>query len=218
MTFPVLNVFFLMGAFLGTSSFSLAPAESAPGETAQRILERECLTCHGQVAISGLDLRNRESMLTGGQQGPALVPGNAEESLLFLAASHSGELKMPPKKPPLPTEDLEALREWIDAGAPWGGLVTEPHSLHATRIVDIRMEDNLIHFATSSRIASLNGVRCRVESIIGHRAHWGQSPGSHEWLVTCAIYPIWPAPFLKFSLIFSTEFQIDPIEHFENYE
>ncbi len=66
-------------------------------------------------------------MLTGGQRGPALVPGNAEESLLFLAVSHSGELKMPPKNPPLPAEDLEALREWIDVGAPWG-LVTASHS------------------------------------------------------------------------------------------
>ena len=117
----------LIGSFLGTSSFSLAQAESTLWGTAQRILQRECLVCHGQVAISGLDLRNRESMLTGGQRGPALVPGNAEESLLFLAVSHSGELKMPPKNPPLPAEDLEALREWIDVGAPWG-LVTASHS------------------------------------------------------------------------------------------
>ncbi len=70
--------------------------------------------------MSGLDLRHRESMLAGGKQGPALVPGKAQESLLFLAASHTGELKMLPEKPPLPSEDLKVLREWIDAGAPWG--------------------------------------------------------------------------------------------------
>ena len=69
--------------------------------------------------MSGLDLRHRETMLEGGGKGPALVPGKAEESLLFLAASHGGELKMPPGKPPLPSQDLDALRDWIDGGAPW---------------------------------------------------------------------------------------------------
>ena len=97
---------------------SSQPAEQL-GETARRILQRECVACHGQLKMSGLDLRHRESMLAGGKQGPALVPGKAQESLLFLAASHTGELKMPPEKPPLPSEDLKALREWIDAGAPW---------------------------------------------------------------------------------------------------
>ena len=69
--------------------------------------------------MSGLDLRHRETMLEGGGKGPALVPGRADESLLFLAASHAGELKMPPGKPPLPSSDLDALRDWIDGGAPW---------------------------------------------------------------------------------------------------
>ncbi len=69
--------------------------------------------------MSGLDLRHREAMLAGGGKGPALVPGKSDESLLFLAASHAGELKMPPGKPPLPSRDLDALRDWIDGGAPW---------------------------------------------------------------------------------------------------
>ena len=81
--------------------------------------------------MSGLDLRHRDAMLKGGGKGPALVPGNAEESLLFLAASHRGELKMPPGKPPLSSHDLDALRDWIDGGAPWDSTVaaaapTEP--------------------------------------------------------------------------------------------
>ena len=69
--------------------------------------------------MSGLDLRHREAMLAGGGKGPALVPGKSDESLLFLAASHAGELKMPPGKPPLSSRDLDALRDWIDGGAPW---------------------------------------------------------------------------------------------------
>ncbi len=90
------------------------------GETARRILQRNCVACHGELQVSGLDLRHRERMLEGGKQGPALVPGEPQDSLLFLAAAHSGDLKMPPDQPPIPVPDLDTLREWIEAGAPWG--------------------------------------------------------------------------------------------------
>jgi len=69
--------------------------------------------------MSALDLRHRESALKGGNRGPAVVPGNARASLLYQAASQSGELKMPPGQPSLPVQDLEALREWIDQGFVW---------------------------------------------------------------------------------------------------
>ena len=101
-----------------------AQSESQIQETARRILQSNCVSCHGEQRMSGLDLRNRESMLAGGKKGPALVPGKAEESLLFLAASHDGELKMPPGKPPLPFPDLDALRDWIDGGARWDSMAT----------------------------------------------------------------------------------------------
>ena len=69
--------------------------------------------------MSGLDLRRRESVLKGGGRGPSVVPGNAQESLLFLAASHTGELKMPPQGSALSSKDVAILRVWIDQGAPW---------------------------------------------------------------------------------------------------
>ena len=73
-------------------------------------------------------MRRRETLLTGGSRGPAVLPGKAPSSLLFQAASHLGELKMPPDKPPLPPQDLEILRQWIDEGAPWGasGVAQQP--------------------------------------------------------------------------------------------
>jgi hypothetical protein len=58
-------------------------------------------------------------MLTGGDSGPALVPGQAGASLLYRAATQAGELKMPPKGKRLAAEDLQILKAWIDAGAPW---------------------------------------------------------------------------------------------------
>jgi hypothetical protein len=33
--------------------------------------------------MASLDLRSRESILKGGNAGPALVPGNAAESLIY---------------------------------------------------------------------------------------------------------------------------------------
>ena len=58
-------------------------------------------------------------MLKGGSRGPALVPGKPEASLLYTAAAHTGDLKMPPGKSALPSADLAALRQWIETGAPW---------------------------------------------------------------------------------------------------
>ena len=104
--------------FLAISA-ALAQSTAPLQESARKILQQNCVSCHGEQRMSGLDLRHRETMLKGGGKGPALVPGHAEESLLFLAASHEGELKMPPGKPRLSSPDLDALRDWIDGGAPW---------------------------------------------------------------------------------------------------
>ena len=69
--------------------------------------------------MSGLDARRREGLLRGGKRGPALIPGNAPASLLYSAASHSGDLTMPPQGPALTSADVATLRAWIDGGAPW---------------------------------------------------------------------------------------------------
>src|SRR5437879_6773259 len=99
---------------LASSSVALAA-----GEPARAILENRCLNCHGQAQTSGLDLRQIDSITKGGKRGPAIVPGNAEQSLLFKAVARSGELQMPPGKP-LYAEEIATIRSWIDAGAPWG--------------------------------------------------------------------------------------------------
>ena len=48
------------------------------------IMERSCWDCHGEeFQRSGLDLRTRDGALVGGRNGPAIVPGRAEESLFY---------------------------------------------------------------------------------------------------------------------------------------
>ncbi len=85
-------------------------------------LEQQCLGCHGVGnTFAKLDLRTREAALRGGGRGPAIVPGEPEESLLYLSSMHQGELEMPPggAEKKLDAETLAAMREWIAGGAPF---------------------------------------------------------------------------------------------------
>ena len=79
------------------------------------IMARFCFECHGaKNTESGLDLRTVESMLKGGESGPALVPGKPEKSLLFKMI-HKG--KMPPEGEMPGAGDIEQVRRWIASGA-----------------------------------------------------------------------------------------------------
>src|SRR5262245_38589524 len=109
---------------LATARLS-AQADLATSHQAVLILESKCGACHGATQMSGLDLRQREAILKGGKRGAAVKPGNPEESLLFQAVSHMGELKMPPgSKSPLPPEELAILKKWIREGAVWPAMQT----------------------------------------------------------------------------------------------
>ncbi|MDE0101247.1 MAG: PSD1 and planctomycete cytochrome C domain-containing protein [Bryobacterales bacterium] len=89
------------------------------------LMAAKCAACHGQnpqLILAGLDLTSRDGLLQGGQTGtPAVVPGDAEASLLYRAISGlSPELVMPPKETDrLTNEEVESFRRWIEAGAPW---------------------------------------------------------------------------------------------------
>ena len=81
-----------------------------------------CTVCHGgRRREAGLDLRTRESVVRGGQGGPAVVPGDPAASLL-LRRLHAGE--MPPKDQltlamvkPLETAEIDTISRWIEQGA-----------------------------------------------------------------------------------------------------
>src|SRR5258707_6214590 len=109
----------LCGLFLALLSAQSGSVEKA----AKAVLDAKCMACHGDARMSDLDLREPASILKGGKRGPAVVPGNAEASLLYKAVRREGELQMPPGKTPLSTTEIGALRDWIKAGARW-----EPNS------------------------------------------------------------------------------------------
>lgn len=90
------------------------------------ILSSNCYICHGPDSSSReanlrLDnLADATSELEDG--GRAIVPGDADESLLLeRVSSHDPDMQMPPPKMKkvLSKDEIELLRRWIDQGAEW---------------------------------------------------------------------------------------------------
>ena len=106
---------------LHSSSPESSPSQNSSllARDGRAILEQHCLTCHGELQLSGLDLRQRGTLLRGGLRGPAVILGEAVDSLLYRAVAHVGKLRMPPDQPPLSARDQEVLRQWINQGVPW---------------------------------------------------------------------------------------------------
>lgn len=92
----------------------------------QPILERSCVQCHGRgKSKGGFRLDTRETVLKGGETGPALIPGHSKESYLIELVTAEDELdRMPQKGSPLTPSQIQLLRDWIDQGAPWPNEIT----------------------------------------------------------------------------------------------
>ena len=84
------------------------------------LLYKHCYKCHSAEAEKlkgGLLLDSRQGWATGGDTGPAIVPGDVEGSLLLRAVSYEdGDLKMPPKYK-LADYERAALGTWVETGA-----------------------------------------------------------------------------------------------------
>ena len=76
------------------------------------LIRNRCSTCHANTAVGGLRMDTYENTLKGGETGPGIVPGSADQSIIVTvqqAGGHPGQLT---------TEELTSLIEWIQAGAP----------------------------------------------------------------------------------------------------
>ena len=111
---------FFLCAFLGLAWLTPARGQENFSSRVWPLLESRCLSCHGpDKAKGGLRLDSRAALLKGGENGPAVVPGNPQKSLLLQSVLHaSKDLEMPPKEK-LGTNDIRVLRRWIEDGAPW---------------------------------------------------------------------------------------------------
>ena len=104
-----------------------APGVDAPGieffeKKIRPLLADKCYQCHSAEAEKvkgGLVLDTKESLLKGGDTGPALVAGDPEKSLLIKAVRYTDEnLQMPPKGKKLSPEQIADLVAWVKMGAP----------------------------------------------------------------------------------------------------
>jgi len=86
----------------------------------QPILERRCYECHShQHEVEGeLALDSKLGWETGGENGPAVKPGDLKNSPLIQAIRHlDSDNAMPPKKK-LPPIEIALLETWVLLGAP----------------------------------------------------------------------------------------------------
>ncbi len=90
------------------------------------LLAEKCLACHGADADDiqgGLDLRTRESLVAGGDSfgNEVVIAGDGTQSMLYVTTTRQEDgYEMPPKEADQLTQAQQrAIRDWIDAGAPW---------------------------------------------------------------------------------------------------
>ncbi|MEZ5432459.1 MAG: PSD1 and planctomycete cytochrome C domain-containing protein [Verrucomicrobiales bacterium] len=84
------------------------------------ILVKRCFECHSDTKQKGgLRVDHIGYLKSGGDTGPALVPGKPEESALIEAVRYANEdFQMPPKGK-LPDAEIAVLERWIQTGAAW---------------------------------------------------------------------------------------------------
>lgn len=112
-----------------TAIISIAGAAQAAEPTAsgdaffetkvQPVLSKRCYECHShdKKIKGGLALDSRSGWEQGGDNGPALRPGDLEKSLLIKAIRYvDADFAMPPKAK-LPAEEVAILEQWVKQGA-----------------------------------------------------------------------------------------------------
>jgi hypothetical protein len=97
------------------------------------VLSGTCFKCHGgEKTNNNFRVDSRESLLRGGDRGPAIVPGAPDRSLLVQAIRREHpEIQMPPKEP-LPETAVAAFVRWVAADAPWPAR-SDPAAFKAAR-------------------------------------------------------------------------------------
>src|SRR5437867_6604118 len=83
------------------------------------VLVNNCFSCHASSQLGGLRLDSRNAILKGGKSGPALVPGQPEESRLIRAINHPDPKLRMPMGGRLKDDEIADLEAWVKMGAPW---------------------------------------------------------------------------------------------------
>ncbi|MFN2148845.1 MAG: NapC/NirT family cytochrome c [Anaerolineales bacterium] len=80
-----------------------------------QLLQSRCTGCHGEGGLAGLNLSTYAGVLAGGTDGPVVVPGDPETSLIIIKQTLET-----PHFAQLTPQEIDLLKNWIAAGAPEG--------------------------------------------------------------------------------------------------
>ena len=83
------------------------------------VLVEHCYRCHSEAdgkIRGGLALDSRDGMRQGGDNGPSVVPGKIDKSLLISALHYTGDTQMPPDGK-LSDAVIRDFETWIKQGA-----------------------------------------------------------------------------------------------------
>jgi hypothetical protein len=130
---------------------ALGAAEIDFARDVRPILSDHCFACHGPDGAKrkgGLRLDQKESAFAPAESGEtAIVPGDVGKSELLrrITSTDKDEVMPPPKEhKKLQPAQVEVLRKWIAAGAPWSGhWAFQP--VRAPVIPEIRHPPSAIH-------------------------------------------------------------------------
>src|ERR1051326_2039616 len=119
----------LSAAITPEQAKALPPAAGRKVDFAREIkpiFESSCIKCHGRGRVKGgLSIETRDTLLKGGDSGPAIVPGKSDQShLIELVVGLDPDSVMPQKGKRLTPEQVGLLRGWIDQGAAWDAAIS----------------------------------------------------------------------------------------------
>ena len=109
------------GTLLAADETALNDGQRFYVEKIRPILSQKCYKCHTDQPNSRFRVDSREAILQGGKRGPAIIPGDPDNSLLIQAVRQIGDLKMP-KDSRLDEQEIADLVAWVKMGAPWDPL------------------------------------------------------------------------------------------------
>jgi len=137
----------------------------------QPILSRSCFKCHGgEKQKGGLDLRQPDSIFTGGTDGAVVIPGRPGESPMYQRLQLGADGHMPPEsQPQLSAEDVSMIRQWIATLS-----TPSSHLSSAAAAFETASAPSLISMATSVKWQTPAGIQDSdtIDYLIQH--NWQQ--------------------------------------------
>ena len=88
----------------------------------QPIFNLRCTSCHGDPGTNDLNLSSYETLMAGNSlNGPVVIPGDADNSILYDAIANdqpaSVSSRMPEGETPLSDTQIQLIEDWINEGA-----------------------------------------------------------------------------------------------------